>query len=222
MTVSESAHIQPAGEAGRIGTHGDDEPARRGAAARLSRSSTGGSRGSLCGMRLAPCQSEYWWQGKLEQAQEWPLLIKTTRAQYAALEAVIRAEHPYDVLELVAWPLGAGCAPYLAWVQRRPAGKPCAATPPRRANTLKNRKSDMGSTGADIGMGWSPSAEWQIQGRRVRRNRRIAADDAVRLPDAGAHGPCRDRGGFPAAREGVPVRGETGGPADDRSPLRGG
>jgi periplasmic divalent cation tolerance protein len=80
------------------------------------------ARVAACVNRLAPCQSEYWWQGKLEQAQEWPLLIKTTRRQYAALEAVIRAEHPYDVPELIAWPLAAGLPAYLTWVQSEATG----------------------------------------------------------------------------------------------------
>ncbi len=75
------------------------------------------ARVAACVNRLAPCESEYWWQGKLEQAQEWPLLIKTTRGRYAALEAVILRQHPYDVPEIVAWPLAAGLGPYLAWVR---------------------------------------------------------------------------------------------------------
>ncbi|WP_026035891.1 divalent-cation tolerance protein CutA [Cupriavidus sp. BIS7] len=80
------------------------------------------ARVAACVNRLAPCQSEYWWQGKLEQAQEWPLLMKTTRRQYAALEAVIRAEHPYDVPELIAWPLATGLPAYLTWVQNEATG----------------------------------------------------------------------------------------------------
>ncbi|SOY52276.1 divalent-cation tolerance protein CutA [Cupriavidus taiwanensis] len=86
-----------------------------GTAARLSQAVLQ-ARAAACVNRLTPVESEYWWQGKLEQAQEWPLLIKTTRARYAALEAVIRQHHPYDVPEIIAWPLAAGYAPYLAWV----------------------------------------------------------------------------------------------------------
>ncbi len=80
------------------------------------------ARVAACVNRLAPCQSEYWWQGRLERAQEWPLLIKTTGRQFAALEAVIRAEHPYDVPELVAWPVAAGLPAYLDWVRDETTG----------------------------------------------------------------------------------------------------
>lgn len=84
------------------------------------------ARVAACVNRLAPCQSEYWWQGKLEQAEEWPLLIKATAGQYGALEAALRAVHPYDVPELVAWPVAAGHGPYLDWV-RAEAGAGSAA-----------------------------------------------------------------------------------------------
>ncbi|GAA0844304.1 MAG: divalent-cation tolerance protein CutA [Cupriavidus sp.] len=82
------------------------------------------ARVAACVNRLAPCQSEYWWQGQLESTQEWPLLIKTTQRQYAALQAMIEAEHPYDVPEVVAWPLSAGLPAYLAWVGREATGMP--------------------------------------------------------------------------------------------------
>ncbi|MGT2494192.1 divalent-cation tolerance protein CutA [Cupriavidus basilensis] len=51
--------------------------------------------------------------------QEWPLLIKTTQDRYTALEAAIRPAHPYEVPEIVALPVVAGFAPYLAWVAQR-------------------------------------------------------------------------------------------------------
>lgn len=85
-------------------------------AARLSRALLE-ARACACVNRLAPVESEYWWQGKLEQATEWPLLAKTTRGRYAALEAVIRANHPYDVPEIIAWPVSQGFGPYLEWVR---------------------------------------------------------------------------------------------------------
>jgi len=92
------------------------------AAARVARAVLA-SRLAACVNRLAPCESEYWWRGQLETASEWPLLIKTTRDRYAALEAAIRQAHPYEVPEIVALPVAAGFAPYLAWVaaETRPA-----------------------------------------------------------------------------------------------------
>ena len=46
-----------------------------------------------------------------------PSLIKTTTARYAALEAAIRAAHPYELPEIVAVPVAAGLPDYLDWVR---------------------------------------------------------------------------------------------------------
>lgn len=83
-----------------------------------------GRRLAACVNILAPCRSFYRWQGEVEQADEVPLLIKTTRARYAELEAAIRELHPYQVPELIALPLAAGLAAYLDWV-----GAECALDP---------------------------------------------------------------------------------------------
>src|SRR6266436_7143168 len=46
---------------------------------------------------LSPCRSIYRWKGKTEDAEEFPMLIKTTSARYAELEAAIRSGHPYEL-----------------------------------------------------------------------------------------------------------------------------
>ena len=65
---------------------------------------------------LAPCDSVYTWNVKVEHAQEHPLLIKTSSDRYSALEAAIRAGHPYELPEIIAVPLAAGFPAYLDWV----------------------------------------------------------------------------------------------------------
>ncbi|MFM9968077.1 MAG: divalent-cation tolerance protein CutA [Burkholderiales bacterium] len=71
---------------------------------------------AACVNRLAPCRSVYRWEGKLSQDEEHPLLIKTTRERYAALEAAIHAGHPYELPEIIAVPITAGLPEYLNWV----------------------------------------------------------------------------------------------------------
>jgi periplasmic divalent cation tolerance protein len=65
---------------------------------------------------LSPCSSVYRWKGKTEDATEFPMLIKTTRERYPALEAAIRAGHPYELPEIIAVPLAGGLPAYLEWV----------------------------------------------------------------------------------------------------------
>lgn len=71
---------------------------------------------AACVNVLAPCRSVYRWKGRVEDAPEVPMLIKTTAARYAALEAAIRAHHPYELPEIIAVPIARGLPEYLAWV----------------------------------------------------------------------------------------------------------
>jgi len=54
--------------------------------------------------------------GAVEAADEVPLLIKTTDECYPALEAAIRAAHPYELPEVIALPVERGLPAYLAWL----------------------------------------------------------------------------------------------------------
>ena len=73
--------------------------------------------------RVAACvnlipriRSIYRWEGKLEDATEWMLLIKTSRERYDALTTVLEAAHSYELPEVLALPIIAGSANYLAWL----------------------------------------------------------------------------------------------------------
>jgi periplasmic divalent cation tolerance protein len=87
----------------------------RPAAERLAEALVGG-RLAACVNILAPCRSVYQWNGGLQREEEHPMLIKTTAERYAALEAAIRAGHPYELPEIIAVPIERGLPGYLAWV----------------------------------------------------------------------------------------------------------
>ena len=76
---------------------------------------------AACVNILGACASVYRWQGKVETAREVPLLIKTTRARYAEVEAVIRAMHVYEVPEIIVLPVENGLPAYLHWVRAETA-----------------------------------------------------------------------------------------------------
>jgi periplasmic divalent cation tolerance protein len=65
---------------------------------------------------LLPVYSIYTWEGMLEQADEWQLLIKSDLEQFAAIEAKVRSLHSYEVPEIIALPIQAGSLPYLTWI----------------------------------------------------------------------------------------------------------
>jgi periplasmic divalent cation tolerance protein len=71
---------------------------------------------AACVNILAPCRSVYRWKGAVQHDEEHPVLIKTTRESYAALEAAIREAHPYELPEIVAVPIERGLPAYLDWI----------------------------------------------------------------------------------------------------------
>ncbi len=73
---------------------------------------------AACVNILPPCRSVYRWQGKIENAEEIPLAIKTTRSRYAAIESAIRQQHPYELPEIIAVPVAAGLPGYLDWIAK--------------------------------------------------------------------------------------------------------
>lgn len=81
---------------------------------------------AACVNILAPCESVYRWQGRVENAQEVPLLIKTLEAHYGKVEKTIRQCHPYELPEIIAVPITAGLPAYLDWLASEttnPAGQ---------------------------------------------------------------------------------------------------
>ncbi|MGH8668207.1 MAG: divalent-cation tolerance protein CutA [Burkholderiales bacterium] len=75
-----------------------------------------GERLAACVNILAPCRSVYRWKGEVQHDEEHPMLIKTTRERYPALEQALRAAHPYELPEIIAVPIERGLPAYLAWV----------------------------------------------------------------------------------------------------------
>jgi len=71
---------------------------------------------AACGNVVPGLRSIYRWEGKLQDEGEALLVLKTTRARFEALKERVRALHPYQVPEVIALPVEAGSAPYLAWI----------------------------------------------------------------------------------------------------------
>jgi periplasmic divalent cation tolerance protein len=79
--------------------------------------------------RLAACinvidgmASVYWWQGKLEEARECVLLVKTSDSRREEVLAKVRELHPYEVPCVVFWPLAGGNPAYLDWIEKESGG----------------------------------------------------------------------------------------------------
>jgi periplasmic divalent cation tolerance protein len=81
-------------------------------------------RAAACVNVIAPVKSFYRWKGAIEQAEEWLLVIKTSRGRFDALRAALESAHAYELPELLALPVVDGSANYLAWLDAELAGPP--------------------------------------------------------------------------------------------------
>jgi periplasmic divalent cation tolerance protein len=88
-----------------------NEASAREAASRLVESGL-----AACANILPGLTSIYRWQGKIEEADEVLLMIKTTREAYPLLESSLKACHPYELPEIIAVGADAGLPGYLDWV----------------------------------------------------------------------------------------------------------
>ena len=71
---------------------------------------------AACVNILAPCRSVYRWKDAVQHDEEHPMLIKTTRERYPALEQALRAGHPYELPEIIAVSIERGLPAYLEWI----------------------------------------------------------------------------------------------------------
>lgn len=71
---------------------------------------------AACAQILPEIISVYRWQNRVERAAEVLLLVKTTSEKFAALEQSVRANHAYEVPEILAVPAAEVSQPYLKWL----------------------------------------------------------------------------------------------------------
>lgn len=83
-------------------------------------------RGLAAGVNVvAGERSFYRWQGELCEAREWLLFAQVSAEAFPAFCAAVREAHSHQTPCIVAWPLTAGHAPFLRWIEensRPPAG----------------------------------------------------------------------------------------------------
>jgi len=72
---------------------------------------------AACVNIVSPIQSVYRWQGKVESATEWLLLIKTTAEKFAAVRDAIGDLHSYDLPECIMVSIEDGSPEYLKWIE---------------------------------------------------------------------------------------------------------
>lgn len=70
-----------------------------------------------CANIFGPISSHFQWQGKIEEAEEFMVFMKTDEDLFEKLSERIKALHSYEVPELLAMPATKGFPPYLHWLK---------------------------------------------------------------------------------------------------------
>ena len=67
---------------------------------------------------LPRVNSLFWWQGKLDSAEESLLIVKTKASQLSEIVPLVKELHSYDIPELIALPIIGGNQDYLEWIEK--------------------------------------------------------------------------------------------------------
>jgi periplasmic divalent cation tolerance protein len=72
---------------------------------------------AACAQVAGPVASTYWWEGGIERAEEWLVLLKLPATRLGELTAFLTERHSYDEPEIVALPIVAGSPSFLSWLR---------------------------------------------------------------------------------------------------------
>jgi len=67
-------------------------------------------------VQIFPIKSFYNWQGKLEKSDEFLLFIKTKKELFKNLQEFIRANHSYELPEIISFNIKKGLKEYKMWM----------------------------------------------------------------------------------------------------------
>ena len=67
-------------------------------------------------VQISPITSYYEWKGEVNKDSELLLLIKAKAGSYPGIEGFIKANHSYEVPEIVRVPIEDGLTSYLRWI----------------------------------------------------------------------------------------------------------
>jgi periplasmic divalent cation tolerance protein len=93
-------------------TAGSEEEARKIARALVERNL------AACVNIVPQIVSIYRWQGTIEEAREWLLLVKTTDAAFEKVRQAIADLHSYELPECISFAIENGSSRYLHWLEK--------------------------------------------------------------------------------------------------------
>jgi len=69
-----------------------------------------------CANIIGPVESQFWWEGKIDEANEFLVFMKSNEKLFTKLSQAVRGMHSYELPEILALPIIKGSKPYLEWL----------------------------------------------------------------------------------------------------------
>jgi periplasmic divalent cation tolerance protein len=70
-----------------------------------------------CANLISKVESHFWWQDKLDSAEESLLIAKSKAALLPEIITLVKEAHSYQVPEIIALPIIGGSQDYLEWIE---------------------------------------------------------------------------------------------------------
>ena len=67
-------------------------------------------------VNIFPIRSFFWWEGKIEEAEEYGMIVKTRAEKFAKLREEVKKIHSYSVPCVCSVPIERGLREFLEWI----------------------------------------------------------------------------------------------------------
>jgi periplasmic divalent cation tolerance protein len=71
-----------------------------------------------CANVIKDVKSIFWWQGKVDKADEVLLVLKSKKSCFPKIVKTVKKLHSYEVPEIIALPIVDGNKDYLDWIKK--------------------------------------------------------------------------------------------------------
>ncbi len=69
-----------------------------------------------CANIVSGIKSVFWWEGKVDRAQECLLILKSKKNFFSRIVKTVKSLHSYETPEIIALPIVEGYKGYLDWI----------------------------------------------------------------------------------------------------------
>lgn len=69
-----------------------------------------------CANIVGPVSSLFWWEGKIDEASEFLVIVKSRKDLFKRLSERVKETHSYEVPEILELPITEGLSSYLEWM----------------------------------------------------------------------------------------------------------